>query len=224
MKIRLLKVFLFFFTSLVISCAGYHFNTNNNPLIGYDIKSISVPMFINRTNIPALNTYMTKEIVFVLNEFSGLKITSGENENADAVLLGILESEDQYNKTFKDSETLFTDRDIKESIGNRPPFYYGSKTTYKFQVRYVLIKRPSNSEIELLTSELGKNIKVHPKIVLDETLDVSGNFSRAISPNVNASDGGQVNFVKNKGLLIKSLQDISISAAKDFKQVVLNAF
>ena len=224
MELRLLKVFLVFFLLLLGSCAGYHFNTNNNPLIGYDIKSVAVPMFINRTNIPGLNTYLTKEIIFALNEFMGLKITTGENENADAILIGILESDDQFNKTFKTSETLYTEGDIKKSIGNRPPFYYGSKTTYKYQARFILIKRPSKGEIELVASELGKNIKAHPKVVLDEILEVSGNFSRAISPNVSSSDGGEVNFTKNKGLLVKSLQDAAISTAKNFKQVVLNAF
>jgi len=219
------SVFIFtFITFLLSSCAGYHVNSYNNPLLGYDIKSISVPMFVNRTNIVGLSAPMTKEIVLSLQEYSGLKVIGGENDNTDAVLLGIIEAPQHINQTFKSSEPVFTEGDIKNSIGERAPFYYPTKTNYQFSVRFIFIKRPSKEEIELLTSDIGKSIKLHPKIVLEETLNFSGSFSRAVNKNINPGDPGEVNFVKNRGILEKSIFEISKEAANTFKQVVLNVF
>jgi len=94
------------FLSLLSSCAGYHFNTNNNPLIGYDIKTISVPMFVNRSTFPNLAGPMTKEIILALNDYSGLKVFSGNNDSADAVLIGIIESNDHFNEAVKTTQSL----------------------------------------------------------------------------------------------------------------------
>ena len=61
MKVRFFSILLCMLT--LASCAGYHFNTNNNPLIGYDIRSVAVPMFVNRSVIPELAAPMTKEML-----------------------------------------------------------------------------------------------------------------------------------------------------------------
>jgi hypothetical protein len=225
MKVR------FFYPSILIlalisltSCSGYHFNTNNNPLIGYDIKTVAVPMFINRSVLPQLAAPMTKEIILALNNYTGLRVLSGDNENADAVLIGILESKDHYNEVITTTQTLFTEGDITKSIGNRSPFYYPVQTTYNFSLRIILIKRPTAEELALFTSDLGRMIKVHPKIVLEDTIGLTGNFARVASPTNTATAAGEVNFVKNKGIFDKSLQDTCYQAAQTFKQVVLNAF
>ena len=73
-------------------------------------------MFINRTNIAGLSPMMTKEIILTLNEYSGLRVYGGDHQAADAVLVGVLESEDLKNKTFKTTETVFTDKKLQESI------------------------------------------------------------------------------------------------------------
>lgn len=219
MKVRFLYLLV-----LMTGCSGYHFSNNNNPLIGYDIKSVAVPMFINRSVLPQLVAPMTKEITMALNDYTGLKVLSGDNENADAVLIGILESKDHYNEVITTTQTLFTDGDISKSIGNRSPFYYPVQSTYNFSLRVILIKRPSPEELALLTSDLGRGVLVHPKIVLEDRIDLSGNFARVASPTNGATAAGEVNFVKNKGILDKSLEDTCYRAAQTFKQVVLNAF
>lgn len=209
----------------LISCSGYHFNTNNNPLIGYDIKSIAVPMFINRSVLPQLAAPMTKEIILALNDYNGLIVQSGDNENADAVLIGILESKDHYNEVVRTTQTLFTEKEILSSIGNRSPFYYPVTTSYSLSLRVLLIKRPSAAELALFTSELGAAmIKVHPKIVLEDRIELNGGFSRVVGPTNTSSAEGEVNFVKNNGIFEKSLRDTCYQAAQTFKQVVLNAF
>lgn len=225
MKVRFFYLFILIVTMVsLMSCSGYHFSTNNNPLIGYDIKTIAVPMFINRSSLPQLAAPMTKEIILVLNDYNGLKVLSGDDQNADAVLIGILESRDHYNEVVTTTQTLFIEDDISPSIGNRSPFYYPSQTTYNFSLRVILIKRPSAEELALFTSELGASIKVHPKIVLEDRINLTGSFSRVVGATSTANAPGEVNFVKNKGIFDKSLQSTSYQAAQTFKQVILNAF
>lgn len=222
MKVRFFSILLCLLT--LASCAGYHFNTNNNPLIGYDIRSVAVPMFVNRSVIPELAAPMTKEIVFALNDYSGIRVFSGDNASADAVLIGIIESRDHYNDVVKTTQTLFTDDTVKESIGSRAPFYYPVQTSYEFSLKIILIKRPSKEELELLTTDLGQFMKVNPKVVLMDTINISGNFSRVVGETTTSNAIGKTNFTKNKGIFEKSLQETSMNAAKTFKQVVLNAF
>lgn len=209
--------------TLLSGCAGYHFNTSNNPLIGYDIKTISVPMFINLSVLPQIAAPMTREITLALSDYSGLKVVNNEAQ-ADAVLIGIIESKDHYTEVVRTSQSLFTDKDVAKSIGSRPGFYFPIQSTYDFSLRLILIKRPSKEEIDLMTSELGPYVKAHPKVVLQDAIPLSGTFDRVASPNLTANDAGEVNFVKNKGIFEKSLQDTCYQAAQTFKQVVLNAF
>ena len=206
------------------SCAGYHFNTNNNPLQGYDIRSIAVPMFINRSVIAELAAPLTREITFVLNEYSGIKVMSGDNDSADAVLIGIIDSRDHYNEVVRTTNQLFTDNTLKSSIGARSPFYYPIETSYDYALQIILIKRPSKEELQLLTTDLGQFMKINPKVVLMDTIPLSGSFSRVVGDNISADSPGKTNFVKNKGLFEKSIQDSAMVAGKAFKQVVLNAF
>jgi hypothetical protein len=224
MKVRFFSLILLSLT--LASCAGYHFNTNNNPLVGYDIRSIAVPMFINRSVIPELAAPMTKEITFVLNDYSGLKVLSGNDDKADAVLIGIIESKNHYNEVVTTSQSLFTDDTvgIKDSIGARSPFYYPVNSTYAFNLKIILIKKPSPEELQLLTTDFAKYMKVNPRVVLVDEIPLSGNFSRVVGESTQINGSGSVNFVKNKGIFEKSLQETCVQAAQTFKQVVLNAF
>lgn len=226
MKVRFFSMLILGILTLVSGCSGYHFNTNNNPLIGYDIKTIAVPMFINRSVLPQLAAPMTKEITLALSDYTGLKVLSGNNENADAILIGIIESKDHYNDVVQTTQSLFTDSDIniKSTIGNRSPFYYPVQTSYNFALRLILIKRPTAEELALFTSDLARTGLVHPKVVLQDIISLTGSFSRVAAPTNTASAEGEVNFVKNKGIFDKSLQDTAYQAAQTFKQVVLNAF
>ena len=143
MKVRFFSILLF--TLTLASCAGYHFNTTNNPLIGYDIRSVAVPMFVNRSVIPELAAPLTREITYALNDYSGIRVYSGDSDKADAVLIGVIESRDHYNDVVKTTQTIFTDNTVKSSIGDRSPFYYPVQSSYEFSLRIILIKRPSKN-------------------------------------------------------------------------------
>lgn len=220
MKVRFFSIAVLLLT--LASCAGYHFNTTNNPLIGYDIRSVAVPMFINRSVIPDLAAPFTKEIIFALNDYSGIRVYSGDNDKADAVLIGIIESGDHYNDVVQTAQTLFTDKTL--DIGERSPFYYPITTAYEFSLKVILIKRPSKEELELLTTDFGKYMRANPKVVLMDTLTVVGAFSRVVGEATAPNAVGKTNFVKNRGIFEKSIQEAAMNTAKNFKQVVLNAF
>jgi hypothetical protein len=208
----------------LVNCSGYHFNNNSNPLIGYDIRTVAVPMFINRSVLPQLIAPMTREITLALSSYTGLKVLSGDDKNADAVLIGIIESRDHLNEVVVTTQSLFTEGDIVKSIGNRSPFYYPVQSIYNFSLRVILIKRPTAEELAIFTSNIGEMIKVHPKIVLEDTISLSGGFSRVVASTSTADAPGEVNFVKNKGIFEKSLQETSYQASQSFKQVIVIAF
>ncbi len=183
-------------------------------------------MFINRSVLPDLAGPMTREITLALSDYSGLKVLSGQNENADAVLIGIIDSLDHFNDVVKTNQTLFTgtEKNIKPSIGNRSDFYYPIETSYSLTLKIMLIKRPSPEELALAHSDLGALIKTNAKVVLVDTLNLTGSFSRVAGETINSSSAGKTNFVKNKGIFEKSLHETALKAAESFKQVVLNAF
>jgi hypothetical protein len=224
MKVRFFSMIFLVQLTFLSGCAGYHFNRGSNPLIGYDIKSIAVPMFINRSVLPQLAAPMTKSITLALNDYSGLRVKGADDESADAVLIGIIESKDHYNEVVTTTQFLFTDENLKASIGARTPFYYPVQTTYNISLRLILIKRPTKNELDFISSSSGSGVLVHPKVVLEDTIPLSGSFARVVNPTSTANAPGEVNFVKNKGIFEKSLQDTCYQAAQTFKQVVLNAF
>lgn len=224
MKVRFFSILAYFFIGLFSGCTGYHFNTNNNPLIGYDIKSVSVPMFINRSVIPDIAGPMTREITLALHDYNGLRVLSGENENADAVLIGVIDSGDHYNDVVITSKTVLTTGSIEKSIGRRSPFYLPIESRYTLSLRLILIKRPTKEEIELLTSDIGKSVKVHPKIVLQDVIALANTFPRVVANSIGPGSPGEVNFTQNRGVFEKSLRETCYQAGQTFKQVVLNAF
>lgn len=225
MKVRFFSQILLVLGQLfLVSCGGYHFNTNNNPLIGYDIKSVAVPMFINRSVLPDLAAPMTKEVMLVLNDYEGLKVLSGDNKDADAVLIGIIESKDAVNDVVVNSTYQFSDNTVKSSVGARSPFYYPAETAYRIEFKVILIKRPTKEEIELLTSDLGKYVKTNPRVVLMDSFSLNSSFTRVVGENTTSDSPGKVNFVKNRGVFERSIQETAVRAAQNFKQVVLNAF
>ena len=183
-------------------------------------------MFVNRSNFVGLSPMLTKEIYNVFSDFPGLQVVSGSQLDTDAVLIGVIESENEYMSSYKNAQNLFTksQSSLTQSIGLRVPFYYAANTTYNYIVHYYLIKRPSALEISELSGNAHPYFSLNPKVVLRESLVTSGSFDRVVKALNQTERGGEVNFTKNKGIEAKSLEDSTIQAASLFKQVVLNAF
>ncbi len=215
MALNLFTVILFY------SCAGYHVNYNDNPLLSYDIKTLSVPMFINRSVFAHVASPMTQEVVKVLNQYHDLKVIPGEDLKADGVLVGIIESDEKISEVLKTKSQGFSEG--KESTGRRLDFYYPNEQTYKLRLRIVLIKNPSENELKLLNSNFSDFMKLNSKVIIDEKIDLSNSFSR-VANDATATGGGDVNFVKNEGIFERSIQDVSRNAATSFRDLILNAF
>ncbi len=52
-----------------MSCSGYRFQSKSNPFAQYGIRSISVPMFYNKSNFADVSGPFTREIYKTLLEF-----------------------------------------------------------------------------------------------------------------------------------------------------------
>ncbi len=213
------RIFLLLLFLMLSSCAGYHVSFKDNPLLSYDIRSISVPMFVNRSVFPNAAAPMTQEIILLLNQYQDLKVVPGESLETDAILLGIIDSKQKLHDAVTVKTKVYTDG--KKSLGQRPDFYYPSELNYDLSVRYILIKRPSREELTLFQSDIGKFLTLHPKAIINEVISLRGSYQRIAN---SATDGGDVNGVKNIAIFEKSFAEMSRTAALNFRDLILNAF
>lgn len=214
---------ILFILVIFVSCSGYHFKKRDNPLAAFEINSVAVPMFLNRSAVADVGAYLSKEIILILSSYKGLKVYSGENSSADATLVGIVSSDDHLSTIYK-TEDVFTDGKFSRSIGERNPFYIPNSTSYALRAQLILIRKPSKEDRQMIESSLGPYLNAHPRIVLNESLSLNGSFNREVSPNDGSDSGGRVNYTKNRALLDKSLQNTTKDAARTFEQEVLDAF
>ncbi len=215
---------LIFFTVFLSACSGYQFVENDNPLAIHGIRSISVPMFVNKTPIANVGSLVTKEISFLLSSYPGLKVRSGEDLTSDAILVGIVESNQQLAELIQTTDRQFTTSELKTSLGTRKEFFVPTGSVLDLNVRFILIKNPKKQDIELAKSELSTLMINHPKILMNQTLGFQASFARVVAGTETIDSAGLVNMTKNKAIMERALQDGSRSLAQQFKDVVLNAF
>jgi hypothetical protein len=209
-------LFLLIFLS---SCAGYRFQESKNPFAQYGIDSISIPMFYNHSNLTNISSPMTNEIYIMMTKFKDLKVKSGYKK-ADAVLIGIITS----NRKLSQSRTGSNLRSVKnaadELIGdNRGDFYIPSNTTVSAKLRLILIKNPSDKEIKLMKSSLGKFV-VSSKVIFNESIRVDQTFTRELYTDASVV----VVNTQNRSAVKKSIDDMAKSAAQNFKDMIIYAF
>lgn len=221
-SVNLLMIFALLLT--LGSCAGYRVTKEKNPFRLYGVESLAVPIFINRTSLPTVSGLMTKEIRLMLSQFPALKLSSSEDQLSDAVLVGIVESPQYLRETVPTEGTRFISDEQSQSIGSRPSFYLPVVGRVNVDVTFVLIKRPTKEELDLLDSEFLPYLAKHPKVVFTERITLTRSFSRSIESNLGPDDGGVVNATRNRKILDRQFESLAQDAALQFKQVVLNAF
>lgn len=155
----------------------------------------------------------------MLSTFSGLELRSGD-QKADAVLVGIIYSPDKL----RDSRRSNSLRSAKSALGGvvgdeRGDFYIPATTQLTAGLRLVLIKNPGEKELELLKTSLGK-FAVGPRIIVNETIGLSGGFTRELY-GANAVD---VIDSQNRSALNSAVEDMAEAAARNFKDMILYAF
>jgi hypothetical protein len=214
-----MKKWLFLLT--FVSCAGYRFQQDQNPLAQYGINSLSVPMFYNESNFPEVSPMFTKEIYHLLTSYSGLKVHSGFSLASDAVLIGIIKSSQKRVESQAPLNLRVAQQGARNSIGqSREDFYVPGSNSLNMSLRIIVIKQPTADELEVLHSSFGEQVAKSSKIIFNETFTLTNSFNREILDN----EGTQVVGTQNKGSQFRTQQNMAKEAATLVRDMILYAF
>lgn len=209
---------------MLTSCAGYRVRKETNPFEQYQIQSLAVPMFVNRSTFAQVGGMMTNEIRQVLSTFPELKLTPQEDMSADGVLVGIIDSEASLLQSMRNTGTTFLSGGLQSSIGERPAFYLPTLSTVELYLTLVLIRRPSQEDLELLDTPFLPFLAKHPKVVFKETMRLSTSYSRSIQESIDSDSPGAVNATRNHKIMERSLKSLATRASRNFKNTIIHAF
>ena len=210
---------------LLSSCGSYRLKTNQNPFYFQGIKSIAIPMFVNHSILPSVNGHFAKQFSLLLSRFNGLKIYPGDSMGADAILLGIVESDDYRKNVVSARNHKYTTGLLQSSIGpKRNQFYIPLTSQVSLRLRVILIKRPTVELLKVVTSKLGKHIKGHPKIIFNRVFNLRHIFTRSLYDTLGVDRGGVVNFTKNSYFIDDSVAKMAKLAVVKFNEELINAF
>jgi hypothetical protein len=204
-----------------MGCSGYRFTQQENPLSQYGIKTLSIPMFYNYSNIAEIHTDFTRETYRLLTSFSGLKINNGYRQDTDAVLLGIIKSPEKVAETTRSSNLRLAQGKAANAIGNkRQNFYIPGTTDAQVILQVIVIKKPSEEELALLKSGIGDKVLSNSKIIFNEMIPLKTLYTREILDNA----GVQVVGTQNQGVQRKNLKNLAEQAATNIRDMILYAF
>jgi hypothetical protein len=209
--------------SLFFGCSGYRFSHQENPLKQYGIQSLAVPMFYNFSNIPDVSGEFSRETYKLLTGFSGLKLVSGYSESADAVLIGIIRSEESLTKTLTPLNLRVAKNQAPNSVGDkRQNFYIPGTSILTLTLQVIVIKKPTEEELALLRSGIGEQVISDPKsrIIFNERLPLRGQFAREIFDNA----GTSVVATQNAGVQRRTIRTLAETAAVSVRDMILYAF
>lgn len=203
---------LIFILNLASGCSGYQFRSANNPFAKYDIKHLSVPTFINQSSIGNASSYFDQKFFLFLSKFNGLKVSSGENESSDGILIGVISSNRTTQNVARTNSYLFTQgQELESSIGGRSKFYVPKSTNITLNLSLTLIKKNPSRD--------GKGV-----ILFSRNIPLSGSFGRIISETVNSDSQGTVNYTKNRYNKYITIEQMSDAAVQQFRDLVINVF
>lgn len=218
MKLLILLLF-------ISSCAGYKYRDKENPFMQFGIKSISIPMFYNHSNFANVEGVFTKEIYNTMLDYKGLMLRSG-HKNADAVLIGILETRDRKRDTVISSAVLSMENIYGQEIfqnedgkRNRDDVFLSTQNNIEMSLRIMVIKQPTKEEIVFLSKKIGEKA-IGSKIIFNETIALSG------AQVLKQLRGESIKVVgtHNRGIERNAIEGMAKTAAARFKDMILYAF
>jgi hypothetical protein len=216
------------FLLVLFGCSGYRFTQQENPLSQYGIQSLSVPMFYNYSNTPEVHVDFTRETYRMLTAFSGLKLNSGYNQTADALMIGIIKSPEKVSDTLKPTALRVAQTKTPEAIGNqRQKFYIPATTDVSLYLHVIVIKKPTEEELALLKSGIGDQIKSTSKVIFNEMIPLRMVYTREVldvRENSVQTNGTQVVATQNAGVQRKVLKNLAEQAAINVRDMILYAF
>ncbi len=206
---------------VISACGGYRFQQQDNPLSQYGIQSISIPTFYNYSTLPHVGAEFSREVYAMMAGFPSLKVKSGFNNSTDAVMIGIVKSPEKLRETLRAENLRVAQTQAPKAIGSvRKEFYIPGSTNVQLYLQIIVIKHPSEAELELLRSSLGENVRGSDKIIFNETLPISQSYNREIFDE----DAVSVVGTQNKGLQQKTVMSMAEKAAESVKEMILYAF
>lgn len=205
---------------LLVSCSGYRFTQQDNPLSQYGIQSLSVPMFYNYSNLPEVSGEFTREVYTLLTGFGGLKLVNGYNQNTDAVMIGIIKTPEKIVETLRPGAQIVATNRVKEATKDRQRFYIPGTTNVSLYLQVVIIKKPSEEDLALLRSGLGEQIKMNSRIVVNELIPVNAVYTREIFDR----EAVTVTATQNFGIQRKTIKTMAENAAISVRDLILYAF
>lgn len=207
-------------TLFLVSCAGYRFQTSNQFFSQHGVYTLYVPMFYNKTPFSGVSPVFTREIYSVLRQFPNLKIV-GSLEGADAVLIGIIESNRDITKATTTKTLRLAKSVAPTNVGDgRQDFYIPSTSNVTMGLRLIMVKGPSAQMISILQSDIGKQAGVSSKIIFNEVISVTGVYNREYLDE----QGGEVVATQNRGAQKNIINNMAAEAATSFENMVIYAF
>lgn len=221
MRQKSFSLSLFALLGLLASCSGYRYTQTANPFQQYGVDSLAVPMFYNYSSVPEVASSFTRETYKLLTGFSGLRLRSGWVTSTDAVLIGIIRSQEKLNDVLQPKNLRVAQGVAEENIGDqRPDFYVPGSTQVNLMIQVVVVKRPSAEELALLRSELGPKLPPQGKILFNETFSLNETFNREFFDR----EGGSVVATQNAGALRRTKDTMALRAAEQIRDMILYAF
>lgn len=206
---------------VLAGCSGYRFSQQENPLSQYGIQSLSVPMFYNYSNISEASGDFTRETYRLLTGFSGLRLSSGYNKNADAILVGIIKTPEKVAETLRPGSLRVAQDKAKNAVGNqRQNFYIPGTTDVQLYLQIIVIKKPTEEEMALLKSGIGDQVKSNSKVIFNELIPLRTQYTREILDN----PGTQVTATQNFGVQRKTIKTMAEQAAVSVRDLIFYAF
>lgn len=218
------NIILLVFSSTLLGCAGYQVKKNHNPLALYQINSVSVPLFINKSVFANVSESYTRKIINLLDSYKGLRVYIGEYAKADAILIGTIKSNNKKSHAITTTLKKLTEGELQESIGKRLKFYVPSTGTFKLRVNLILIKNPKDSDIKLAKSSLSSLTKNSPKVIFNKDIDISGDFNYIVNETKNINSEGFYNFTRSNYALNKAIKNSAQKLSEIFKGALLDVF
>lgn len=207
---------------LLYSCAGYELRDRENPFEVKGIKSISVPMFVNKTNLNSVSNNFSKEVISMLENFKGLKVYSGNDGKSDAVLLGVVYTADGYDP-IRNKDIAFLNTEDIEKLKNRSAFTLQTIKSLDVQVRVVILKRPKKEEVDFFINYFDFNKNMFPQNVFQSNFTLSRNLFIDNSFGDSSGASNPVRGVRNKGIEISNVNQQATELASMLRSVIINA-
>ena len=153
----------------------------------------------------------------MLSSFSKLKVLNNFKQ-ADAVLVGVLTTEDTRRQSRVRSDEIGAKSILKDRVGsNRNDYYIPTKTRLSAKLKIVIIKNYSKKDLELLQSQ-GEIID--PRVVFTELLDLSEIYTREVL----AGSSNNFTLTRAQGAEKNAIETMAQNAANTFREMILYAF